>query len=40
MSDWVDVMATFEHGSHWGQCDPKANDGINRLGLRLGWKLN
>jgi hypothetical protein len=40
LSTTVDVMLTFEHGSHWGQCDPTANDGINRLGIRVGWKLN
>jgi hypothetical protein len=40
LSQSVNAMLTFEHGSHWGQCDPTANDGINRLGVRVGWKLN
>ncbi len=39
ISKTTTIMATFEHGSHWGQCDPKANDGINRLGVRVGWKM-
>lgn len=39
VSDAVTAMVTMEHGSHYAQCGATTNDGINRIGLRLGWKL-
>ena len=40
VSEKLNVMATFEHGSHWSQCVRRENDGVNRMGIRLGWKLD
>ncbi|UJQ93653.1 acyloxyacyl hydrolase [Mariluticola halotolerans] len=40
ITDTMSAMVTVEHASHWAQCEPTANDGINRLGVRVGWKLN
>lgn len=39
VSDTMSAMVTVEHASHWATCSPTENDGINRIGLRLGWKL-
>ncbi|MBU1175620.1 MAG: acyloxyacyl hydrolase [Alphaproteobacteria bacterium] len=40
INDKLNIMATFEHGSHYGQCGTTTNDGVNRMGLRVGWKLD
>jgi lipid A 3-O-deacylase len=40
ISPKMTAMVSFEHASHWAQCSPTENDGINRLGFRLGWKID
>ena len=40
LTDKINIMATFEHGSHYALCGPTTNDGVNRMGLRVGWKLD
>lgn len=40
ISEQMSVMISAEHMSHWGQCSRVENDGVNRLGLKLGWKIN
>lgn len=39
VSDSMTAMISVEHASHWAHCDPTTNDGINRIGFRLGWKM-
>lgn len=39
-SDRLSAMVTVEHSSHLWLCGVQTNDGVNRAGLRLGWKLD
>lgn len=40
ISDTMTAMVSLEHSSHLWMCGADTNDGINRLGLRVGWKLD
>ena len=34
------AMVSVEHSSHLWMCGVQTNDGVNRAGIRFGWKLN
>ncbi len=40
VSDTTTVMLTVEHSSHLWLCGVNTNDGINRAGIRVGFKLD
>lgn len=40
INEKLSAMVSVEHASHWAHCSPTENDGINRLGLKLGWKFD
>ncbi len=40
LSDTTTLMMTVEHSSHLWLCGADVNDGINRAGIRMGFKLD
>lgn len=40
LSESATVMMTVEHSSHFWLCGADTNDGINRAGIRMGFKLD
>ncbi len=40
VTDKLSAMFTVEHSSHLWLCGEQTNDGVNRAGFRLGWKLD
>lgn len=40
VSDTMTAMFSLEHSSHLWLAGASTNDGLNRMGFRLGWKLD
>ena len=40
ITDKMTAMFSLEHSSHFWLCGSSTNDGINRMGFRVGWKLD
>jgi len=40
VTEKLSAMFTVEHSSHLWLCGEQTNDGVNRAGFRLGWKLD